>query len=61
MLHAPLTEVTVKLADPPLTEGDTIPEPTAGPTEAGPLVQVKPPVNGPVTAQVGAGACDEPS
>ena len=46
---------------PPLTEGVTVPEPAAGPTEAGLFVQVRPPVNAPVTAQAGAVACAAPS
>jgi hypothetical protein len=50
ILQAPLTEVTVKFEDPPLTVGVIWPEPTVGPTEAGLLVQLTPVVNGPVTA-----------
>ena len=41
----------VKFAEPPLTTGSTAPELTAGPTEAGLLVQVRLPLNSPVTAQ----------
>jgi hypothetical protein len=50
ILQAPLTEVTVKFEDPPLTVGVIWPEPTAGPIEVGLLVQLTPVVNGPVTA-----------
>ncbi len=44
---------------PPLTIGVTVPDPTAGPTEAGVSVQVSVPVNAPVTAQA-EGDCVDP-
>ena len=62
ILQVPVTAVIVKFVSvPPVTVGVTVPEPTAGPTVAGLLVQVRPPVNAPVTAQVGAVACAAPS
>ena len=61
MLHGALTDVIVKFADPPVTVGVTVPEPTPGPTFVRLFVQVRAPVNGPVTAQSGFVACAEPS
>ena len=59
ILQAPLTAVMAKFVSvPPLTTGSTAPEPTAGPTDAGLLVQLRVPVKAPVTAQA-EGACDE--
>ena len=40
-----------KFAEPPVTVGVIVPVPTAGPTEAGLFVQLKPVVNEPVTVQ----------
>ena len=60
MLHAPFTKVIAKLAEPPVTVGVTVPDPAAGPTEAGLFVQPSPVVNAPVIAQA-TGACADPS